>query len=77
MPEELGRIIRGTIEEIWTAEFDSDGRLQVKYEQVEVAGSAEARRYLNPYQIYASDAPRPIKDKLLAKVLWADVRLAG
>ncbi|MDB5553494.1 MAG: hypothetical protein JWL86_3478 [Rhizobium sp.] len=72
MREELGRIIRGETEEIWTATNDDDGRLIVQYERLLVAGEGTEVAYLSPREVYGSDAPRPIKDKLLARVLFAD-----
>jgi len=74
MEEELGRIIRGQFEEIWTVTTDDHGRLSVRYERTEVAGPMKIIEHLPPRQVYDSDAPRAVKDKLLDRVLFADTR---
>jgi hypothetical protein len=69
MPEEIGRIIRGQFEEIWAALVDDRG-LMVRYERLQVAGPERVVEHLRPREVYQ----RPVKDKLLAHVLFADTR---
>jgi hypothetical protein len=68
-PEELGRIIRGDIEEIWSFVSDRDGSAVVRYETVKVAGDERNVTYMSPAALYESDAPEPIKERLLMRGL--------
>jgi hypothetical protein len=68
-PEELGRIIRGDTEEIWSFISDRDGSAVVRYEVIKVAGDDRKVSYMSPAALYASDAPEPIKDRLLMRGL--------
>jgi hypothetical protein len=68
-PEELGRIIRGDVEEIWSFVSDRDGSAVVRYEIVKVAGDERKVTYMSPAALYASNAPEPIKDRLLMRGL--------
>lgn len=73
MDEELGRIVHGDREEVWTATIAADRRLRVRHEVARKTGGRDIA-YLSPREVYASHAPRIIKDKLLAHVLYADTR---
>jgi hypothetical protein len=70
-PIELGRIIRGEIEEIWTLVIDDGGLAAIRYETLQVAGDGRNVSYLSPKALYASNAPRPIKDRMLKRELFA------
>lgn len=67
--EELGRIIRGDLEEIWSLVSDSSGSAVVRYETVKVAGDDRTVTYMSPTALYASNAPEPIKDRLMKRGL--------
>ena len=74
MDEELGRIVHDDIEEIWTATLSENRELRVRHDIVRTDGASRASAYLSPREVYASNAPRIIKDRLLAHVLYADTR---
>jgi hypothetical protein len=69
-PAELGRIIRGEHEEIWSLAEDG-GKTVVRFEANQVAGDDHKVSYLSPSVFYASNAPKSIKDKLLKHQLYA------
>jgi len=66
-PEELGRIIRGDVEEIWSLVSDNGGSAAVRYEANKVAGDERHVTYMTPAALYASNAPEPIKNKLMKR----------
>jgi hypothetical protein len=68
-PEQLGRIIRGEIEETWSLVIDDGGSVVVRYEAIKVTGDERKVAYLSPESLYASNAPEPIKDRLLERGL--------
>jgi hypothetical protein len=68
---ELGRIIRGEIEKIWSMVTEDGGQMLVRIETNRVTGDYQTVGYLSPSAFYASDAPKSIKDKLLKHQLYA------
>jgi hypothetical protein len=65
---ELGRIIRGHFEEIWTLILEYGGAALVRYEVVEVAGDKRHVRFMSPEAFCSSKAPSAIKDLCLSKI---------
>ncbi|MDF2120596.1 hypothetical protein PY365_34035 [Roseiarcaceae bacterium H3SJ34-1] len=66
-PEELGRIIRGDVEEVWSLVSEDGGSAVVRYEVVKVAGDERHVTYMSPAAFSASNAPEPIKDRLVQR----------
>jgi len=62
--EELGRIIRGEIEEIWSLVAEDGGSAAIRLETVRVAGDERSVNYMGFETFYESDAPEPIKNRL-------------
>jgi len=67
LPEELGRIIRGDTEEIWSFISDRDGSAVVRYEVIKVAGDDRKVSFMSPAALHASNAPEPIKERLVMR----------